>query len=174
MSKQVKGLITGEIKAKLQDVQDCLVVNVVGMDAITTTNLRKALRAKSISMVVVKNTLARKATEGTSLNPAFVGLKGASAVVYGGEDFVSLVKEIVDIQTREKEFPGFETRGGVMDGEALNAAKVKEVSKWPNRREQLSMLVGQILGPGSQLVAQIKGPGGKLASQIKKKAGDEE
>ena len=173
MSKQVKGLIATEIKSRLQDVQDCVVVNIVGMNAINTTSLRKTLRDKNISVMVVKNTLARKATEGTSLHPAFVGLKGSSAVVYGGEDFVSLVKEIVDIQAREKEFPGFEARGGVMDGEALNASKVVEVSKWPNRREQLSLLVGQVLGPGSQLLAQIKGPGGKLASQIKKMAGEE-
>ena len=76
----------------------------------------------------------------------------------------------MQIQAREKEFPGFEARGGVMDGEALSADKVKEVSKWPNRREQLALLVGQILGPGAQLAAQIKGPGAKLASQIKKKS----
>lgn len=170
MSKQVKGLITSEIKSRLASVQDCLVVNVVGMNSTTTTALRKALREKNISLMVVKNNLARRATEGTTLNPAFTSLKGSSAVVYGSEDFVSLVKEIVDIQTREKDFPGFEARGGVMDGEALSAEKVKEVSKWPNRREQLSLLVGQILGPGSQLSAQIKGPGAKLASQIKQKS----
>jgi len=170
MSKQVKGLITDEIKSKLASVQDCLVVNVVGMSSTATTALRKALREKNISLMVVKNNLARRATEGTTLNPAFTSLKGSSAVVYGSEDFVSLVKEIVELQGREKEFPGFEARGGVMDGEALSAEKVKEVSKWPNRLEQLSMLVGQILGPGAQLAAQIKGPGAKLASQIKKKS----
>ena len=41
------------------------------------------------------------------------------------------------------------------------------VSKWPSREEQLSMLVGQLLGPGGQLVAQLKGPGGQLAAQVK-------
>ena len=54
-----------------------------------------------------------------------------------------------------------------MDGEQLTPERVKEISKWPSRAEQLSMLVGQILGPGSQLAAQLKGPGGSLASQIK-------
>jgi large subunit ribosomal protein L10 len=173
MSKQVKDLVTSEIRSRLSSVQDCLVVNVVGMNAIATTNLRKALRSRNISVLVVRNNLARKATEGTSLHPAFVDLKGSSAVVYGAEDFVSLVKEIVEIQAKEKEFPGFETRGGVMDGEALDANRVKDVAKWPSRREQLSMLVGQILGPGAQLAAQLKGPGGKLAGQLKKLAGDE-
>ena len=58
-----------------------------------------------------------------------------------------------------------------MDGEQLTPERVKEISKWPSRTEQLSMLVGQILGPGSQLAAQLIGPGGALASQVKE-AGD--
>ncbi len=54
-----------------------------------------------------------------------------------------------------------------MDSEALSAEQVKAVSKWPSRREQISMLVGQILGPGSKLSSQFKGAGSKLAAQLK-------
>ena len=57
--------------------------------------------------------------------------------------------------------------------EALTPERVKEISKWPSRAEQLSMLVGQIMGPGAQLAAQLKGPGGSLVSQIKQ-VGEEE
>lgn len=173
MSKQVKELIGQELQERFKGVDDCVIVNVVGMGAIATTNLRRELRDKNISLLVIKNALARKFTEGLAMNPAFAGLEGPAAVAYGGEDFVSLVKEIVDLQKREKEFPKFEARGGVMDGEQLDAAKVAQISKWPNRQEQLSMLVGQILGPGGHLSAQLKGPGGKLASQIKKKSEEE-
>ncbi len=56
--------------------------------------------------------------------------------------------------------------GGVMDGERLTAEKVQEVSKWPNRVGQLSILLGQILSPGSTLLGQLAGPGGALASQL--------
>ena len=52
--------------------------------------------------------------------------------------------------------------------------RVKEISKWPNREEQLSMLAGQILGPGGQLAGAIKGPGGTLASQTRKASQKEE
>lgn len=173
MSKQVKELISKEFNGRMEGVADCVIVNVIGMEANQTMELRRALREKNISLMVVKNALARKATEGTSLHNAFVGLEGPAAVAYGAEDFVSLVKEVVELQKREKEFPNFEARGGVMDGEALDAAKLKEISKWPNRQEQLSLLVGQILGPGSNLSAQLKGPGAKLASQIKKKSEEE-
>ena len=44
------------------------------------------------------------------------------------------------------------------------------ISKWPNRREQLSILLGQIVGLGATLAAQLTAPGGALASQIKQKA----
>ena len=71
-----------------------------------------------------------------------------------------------------EEFEKFEARGGVMDGEQLTPERVKEISKWPSREEQLSMLAGQMLGPGSQLSAQLIGPGGKLASQVEQ-AGEE-
>ena len=43
--------------------------------------------------------------------------------------------------------------------------KVKEISKWPNRQQQLSILLGQILSPGAKLLSQINAPGGALLSQ---------
>jgi len=166
MSKYVKDLLAKNIGNRLDGVEDCVLANVVGLDANKTTVLRKRLREKNIGLLVIKNSLARRATEGTSLAPAFEGLNGNAAVMWGAEDFVSLVKEVAELD-RDAEFEQFKARGGVMDGEQLSSERVLEISRWPNRAEQLSLLVGQILGPGSQLSAQLKGPGGKLASQIK-------
>lgn len=170
MSKFVKDMLTRDLAARLEGVGDCLVANVIGLDANTTSALRKRLREKDISLMVVKNSLARRATEGTALGPAFEGLGGNAAVVWGASDFVSLVKEVNELHKDEEEYEKFEALGGVMDGEKLTPEKVSEISKWPTREEQLSMLVGQILGPGSQLVAQILGPGSTLASQVKQVA----
>ena len=75
---------------------------------------------------------------------------------------------------RPRKLEAFQTRGGVMDGEKLTAERVKEISKWPSRQEQLSLLSGQILGPGASLLAAIVGPGGTLASQIKQKSEEDE
>lgn len=167
MSKYVKELVTRDIKRRLDGVENAVLVSYPGMDANTTNELRAELAGKNINMYVVKNSLARRATEGTSLAPAFEGASGQVAVCYGGEDFVSLVKEIVKLDKDEEKFPTFEATGGVLDGEALDAAGVKEVSKWPTREEQISMLVGQILGPGATLSAALLGPGKMLNSQIK-------
>jgi len=53
-----------------------------------------------------------------------------------------------------------------MDGEQLSPEQVTEVSKWPSRSEQLSLLMGQILSPGAALASQLNSAGGALASQI--------
>ncbi len=170
MSKFVKQLITSELKTKFDAVDDALLVNVIGMDANETVMLRKELREKNIGLMVVRKSLAKRAKEGSPLATALDDMEGSLAVCWGSEDFVSLAKEITRLNDDEETYAKFETRGGVMDGEQLSADRVKEISKWPSRTEQLSLLVGQILGPGGTLAAQLKGPGGTLASQIKSKS----
>lgn len=173
MSKYVKNLVVGDIQRRLQGVTDALVVNVIGLDSGKTFALRKTLRERDIHLLVVKNSLARRATEGTPLAPAFESLEGSSAVCWGAEDFIALTKAVVALR-KSAEFEKLETRGGVMDGSRLSAEKVQEVSKWPNRAEQLSILLGQILSPGGQLLGQLNAPGGALLSQIKQKSEGEE
>ena len=166
MSKFVKDLLTRDLRNQLTGVDDALVVNVIGLDAIKTTKLRGELRKKNIKLEVVKNSMARRATEGTPLAPAFEGIEGTMAIVWGSDDFVSLTKEVVRL-SEVKEFDGLTARSGAMDGAKLSPAEVKDVSKWPSRQEQLALLVGQILGPGARLAAQLKGAGGALVSQVK-------
>jgi large subunit ribosomal protein L10 len=168
MSKYVKSLITDDLRARLQNIHDALLVNMVGLTANANAKLRSELRGKNIHIVVVKNSMAARAAEGTPLAPMFEGLTGTSAICWGSEDIVSLAKEITKIAKDEKNAP-FEARGGVMDGEQLTAAQVEAVSKWPSRTEQLSILVGQILSPAANLASQLGSVGGALASQIKQK-----
>jgi large subunit ribosomal protein L10 len=140
----------------------------MGLKSEKTVALRKQLRQQNVHLLVVKNSLARRATEGTVLAPAFEGVEGSAAVVWGGEDIVSLAK-VVSKVLDDKQFEPIAPKGGVMGGSKLAAADIRKVSKWPSRAEQLSLLVGQILSPGATLSAQLLSPGGKLASQIKKK-----
>lgn len=173
MSKYVKNLIAGDILRRLDGVSDAILVNVIGMDSGSTYTIRKMMREKGMGMLVVKRSMAARATEGTSLRPMFENREGSMAVVWGGEDFVSLAKEIAAID-KSKTFEKFEIKGGVMDGDALTAEQVLAISKWPSRVEQISMLIGQVLSPGSTLLGQLLSPGSKLASQLKKMVEKEE
>jgi len=173
MSKYVKNLLAQEISRQLDGVGDAMLANVIGLDANKAVLLRKQLREKGMHLLVVKNSLVKRAVEGSPLAAAFEGIEGTLAVVWGGEDTVSLVKEVTRLN-EDSEFEAFETRGGVMDGEQLTPDRVKEISKWPSREEQLSLLAGQILSPGANLVAALQGPGGYLAGQIETKSKEEE
>src|SRR5262245_38838451 len=173
MSKQIKNLIAEEVKKRLQGVNDALLVNVIGLDSANTFNLRKELRSKNINLLVVKSSLAKRATTGTPISHAFDDTEGSLAVVWGAEDFVALAKELVDLH-KKPEYEKFTPKGGVMDGERLSPEKVTDISKWPNRVGQISIVVGQILSPGSKLLSQINAPGGKLLSQVKQKSEGEE
>jgi ribosomal protein L10 len=173
MSKLVKDLVTQQLKRELDGVQDLLLVNVIGLSAERTTALRKTLREKNIKLLVVKNSLARRATEGTSLAPAFEGSAGTLAMVWGATDIVALAKEITKLAAA-KEYEAFKARGGVMDGSRLAPDEVEKISKWPTREEQISLLLGQILSPGARLASQLISAGGAVASQVKQIAEKEE
>lgn len=169
MSKYVKNLVSDHLRRSLEGVNDALLVNVVGLGANASNQLRGELEGKQIHLMVVKNSVAARAAAGTPLAPMFEGLSGTAAICWGGEDIVGLAKEVARLAS-DKTYEAFQARGGVMDGERLTAQQVIEVSRWPSREEQLSLLVGQILSPGATLAAQLLGPGGALASQIAQKA----
>lgn len=174
MSKFVKQLVTRDIAKQLANVQDAVLVTTTGMDANTTNRLRGELERKDIHLLVVKNSLGRRATEGSALAPLFEGASGQVAVCWGASDFVALAKEVIRLDKDTTEFGKFKAAGGVLDGERLDAEKLAAVSKWPSREEQISILVGQILSPGANLVGALLGPGAALASQIKKKGEENE
>ena len=173
MSKYVKDLVTKDLKKRLDGVEEAVFVNLIGLDANQTVNLRKDLREKDIQLMVVKNSLARRATEGSPMAAALGDCEGALAIMWGSEDIVTLAKEAIRLHA-DDELEAFQARGGVMGDESLTADRVKEISKWPSRGEQLSILSGQILGPGRTLAAAMIGPGGTLAGQIEQKSKDGE
>ena len=173
MSKYLKNLITDHLRDRLAGVNDAMLVNVVGLDAGANHRLRGDLHAKNIRLMVVKNSLAARAAAGTPLAAMFEGIAGTSAICWGGEDVVTLAKEVTRL-VDDDQYGAFEARGGIMDGEPLTGPQVAEVSRWPSRGEQISILVGQILSPGANLVSQLTSQGGALASQISQMAeGDE-
>lgn len=167
MSKYVKDLIVKDLQQRLEGVDDAVLVNVIGIDANKSVLLRRQLREKDISLLVVKSSLAKRATEGTPLHAAFNDMEGALAVIWGGEDFVSLVKEVSKLD-KDTEYEAFEARGGVLDGEHLDADRVKEISKWPSREELVAIVAGQAIGIGSEVAGQLIAPAEQIASQIEK------
>ena len=165
MSRIVKDMLVDDLKTKLSNVSDVVLVSLGRLNGHQTSQLRNALRKKNIHLQLIKNSLARRATAGTPIEAAFTHTEGMLAVAWGGEDVVDLAKEL-DRLSGAKEFEGFECRGGALDGARLEPADIKRVAKWPSRAEQLSILSGQISSLGATLSAQILSAGGTLAGQL--------
>jgi len=127
-----------------------------------------------VSLMVIKNTLARRALKDTTLAPLFSTIGGSAALCWGCEDIVSLTKVVCTLADDKRFKDKFVVKCGVMDNDRMEADMVKQVSTWPSRTEQLSLLMGQILGPGSNLAAALLGPGSTVAGQIASKGEGEE
>jgi large subunit ribosomal protein L10 len=175
MSKQVKDLITKELTARLKDADGVAVINPRGINAIKNNLIRRRLHDKGLRMMVVKNNLARRATEGTALKGFDKLLSGPSAVIYGKQSVPTIARAVLD---EKKADDTLELRGVFFDGEVYVGDKgVEQVSKLPTREEAIGLLVGAILGPGSKLAGALKGPGGTLGAilkSIENKAKDKE
>src|SRR5437762_8898657 len=111
MSKFVKDLVTKDLRNRLEGVEDALLVDVIGLKNEKNVALRQRLRQKNIHLLVVKNSLARRATEGTRLEKAFESAEGTMALIWGGEDIISLAKEVIKI-AGDKNFEPFKPKGG--------------------------------------------------------------
>ncbi|MDO4628470.1 MAG: 50S ribosomal protein L10 [Planctomycetia bacterium] len=170
MSKYVKDLVSNYVAAQVAGVQDALLVDMVAMTANETNVLRGELEEKGVRLMVIKNTLARRALKDTTLAPLFSTIGGSAALCWGGEDIVSLTKIVCGLADDKRFKDKFVVKCGAMDNDRLEADMVKQVSTWPSRTEQLSLLVGQILGPGSNLAGALLGPGSTVAGQIASKA----
>lgn len=164
MSKYIKQMIASDVRNRIGDVQELLVVDPSKVDAITTNRLRLSLRDQEITMVLVKNSLARMALNEAGISALDPILEGPSALVWGCEDIVALSKEMAKWA---KEIKGLQIKGGTVDGTTLSATDVEALSKSPGRLELIGQIAGLALSPGSRLVGALLGPGGKISGQVK-------
>ena len=115
---------------RLEGVDDAPSVDVIGLENNKNVALRQRLRQKNIHLLVVKNSLARRATEGTRLARAFDNAQGTMALIWGGEDIISLAKEVVKI-AGDKQFEKFIPKGGVMDGQPWPPLRSRRLANGP-------------------------------------------
>ncbi len=164
MSKVVKQMMIADLQAALGDCREVLVVDVSKLNAVATNKWRLDLHKKQIRVMGVKNAVAGKALSDIGLSGVREVLSGPSAIVWGGEDIVSLAKEITQSVDTIKELA---LKGGAIGATSLDMNQVVSLSKSPGRKELLSMVSGCLLGPGSQVAGAVRGTGAKLAGAIK-------
>src|SRR5436190_23880404 len=95
MSKKVKSLIEREVESRLKGLDAVAVINPRGINATKTNQIRRRRHEKGLRMMVVKNSLARRATEKTKLKGFDRLLDGPSAVVYGKASISAIARALM-------------------------------------------------------------------------------
>ena len=126
MSKQVKKMLSDDLRKSIDGIQDVLVVSVAGIDGIQTNQMRLALREKQIRIQVVKNSLARRVLGDIGLGPAVGFLEGPSALAWGGSSIVELAKEISRWASKVSKL---QIKGGSTAGKSLTSDQVTALSR---------------------------------------------
>lgn len=164
MSKKIKDMLSAELRERLGQHRDILVVDNSKLDGVTANNLRNKLRKSNIRMLWVKNSLARKVLNELGLAALDPFLSGPSTLVFGGPDIVALSKEIAKWA---KDLEALQIKGGVVEGNSIDPAQVEALSKSPSREELLGKVVMLMLSPGAKLAGALLGSGGIVAGQVK-------
>jgi large subunit ribosomal protein L10 len=133
-------------------------------------DLRRKIRDAGGSYRVIKNTLARKAAEGTGVAGAAIHFKGPTALVRA-KDPAKVAKTLNEFA---KANPALVVKGGVMEGIGLNAEQCKSIADLPSKEELLSKLLFLLKSPMQRLATVLAAPQRNLAiviSQVAEKKG---
>lgn len=144
MTKLEKQEFVKQWNAELQDVQHGILVDYRGLTVAQATELRGKIRETGSDYRVVKNTLARLATDETPLAPLKEHFVGPLAMATNKAEPVALAKALVDFA---KSNEALQIKVAVVDGQLLEPAEITELSKLPSRDELLAKLLYVLNAP---------------------------
>ena len=131
-----------DLEALTEQFKKAKAAMLVGFSGLTVAKdleLRNQLREAGISYAVVKNTLARKAAEGTALELAKDQFKGVTAVALSAGDPVNLSKAISKFTKANPDI--FTFKVGVVEGKVVALRDVEAIASLPSRDELISKIM---------------------------------
>jgi large subunit ribosomal protein L10 len=164
MSKYVKGLVQSEFEKRLEGADSFLLINTTGLGGIENNRMRGELKKKGIKLMVVKNTLAKKALTKMGMAAGAALLSGPCTFAFGGDSVIDVAKEFAEIT---KKYKMVAVKGAFLEGESLDAKGAVELAKMPNRVELQGQVVMLFRSPGAKVAGAIISPAGKIAGCVK-------
>ena len=155
-AKQAKQLVIDEIKEKFEKAGSVVVVDYLGLSVAEADALRKQLREEGVDYTVYKNTLIRRAIDGTDFAGLADGdtLKGSTALAFSSEDDVTAGARVVSKAI--KDFKKMAFKGGVVEGQVYDKAMVEEFATIPSKEELIARFMGSIQSPMTKLALTLK------------------
>ena len=165
MKKEVKDTIITELGQKIQEFPHFYLVDVTGLDAEKTSNLRRKCFKSEIKMVVVKNTLLHKAFEASDIDfsELYGSLKGTTAVMFTNTANVpaKLLKEYA------KEGVTSLKAAYAEEGFYVGADKLDELSAIKSKSEVIAEIVALLQSPVKNVVSALQSGGNTIHGVLK-------
>ena len=167
MNKEEKKVTIDELHGKFARAKTAVITGYSGINVEQITDLRSKLRKSQVEYRVVKNTLARKAVQGTSLEPLKDYFVGPVGIALGYDDVVAPAKVLFEFNKTQAKL---ELKVGVLDGKLLKQADIKALASLPSLNSLRGTIIGLLQAPASRMVGVLAAPAGQVARVLKAKA----
>jgi len=147
-----------------------VLVNYSGLNVKAQQDLKEKLNAAGARMVVIKNTLLKRAGKAAKIDDGMLEdsiLQGQTALVISNEDAVAPI-QILGKFAKENDVPKFKV--GIIDGMFQDTVSLTKLSTLPGRDVLLSQLLGSLMSPMYGLVGTLNGPMQKLVYILDQKS----
>jgi large subunit ribosomal protein L10 len=146
-----KKAVVAEVSAEIAKAQAIVVAEYRGLEVGNMTDLRRKARASGVYLRVLKNSLARRAVQGTPFEKLTDQLVGP--LIYGiSDDPVATAKVLSEFAKANDKLV---IKGGAMPNAVISTAEVKALAALPSREELLSKLLGTMQAPVAQFVRTL-------------------
>jgi len=152
VSRAEKATELTELEAAFKSADTAVLVDYKGVTVPQVTELRRQVRAAGGQYRVVKNSLALRASKGTSIASLEKHFAGTTAVVYTGKDPVAMAKALT---TFAKATPALTIKGAVVQGQAVAAKAVDDLANMPSKPELYAKLLYVLNAPAQQFVTVL-------------------
>jgi len=159
-----KNLIIDEIKTRVDRAPYVLLTDYTGMQVPQFNELRNRLSGANAEYRVVKNTLLRRALQGSNLPDLESYLHGQSAVILGDTD-VSAAAKVIKAFTKEFQKPVLKV--GILDKAVVNVEQIMALAELPSKDVLQAKLLGLLIAPASNLVRLLNTPASQVAQVLK-------
>ena len=161
--KAEKAATVADLTARLKASSTAVLADYRGMTVGQMRDLRSKLRGGGIDMVVVKNTLARRAAKAAGYEPLSAELVGPIAMLFAVEDVSAPARILNDYIKANRKMV---IKAGLLEGQIIKADAVTELADLPSREVLLSRLLGAMQAPLGNLASVLQAPITKLARTL--------
>jgi ribosomal protein L10 len=166
-----KQALVAELHEKLASASTVVITEYRGLKAGDMVKLRQALRGSNVEVRVVKNSLLRRAAEGTPSEELVGDISGPTAVAIGFGEPAEAAKVLSD---NARTFDKFNLQNGLVEKMVVSSEQLAAIAKLPGKDEMRAKAVGALQGPLAGLVFTLQGVltqfAGTLQAKIEKES----